>query len=152
MGVEHFTFYDERIDAKLECVIREVYGTESILLPWKLPINSMGIKARGQFAALNDCSNRYRGRSRHVIHVDLDEMIVPRRSPNYAQLMEELGKINEKRKIRAYVFLNSFFYLHWSDDFYYSEFEDNGLKERISKRLLTQKKVRRGSHWPLHKR
>lgn len=103
------------------------------------------------FSALNDCVYRSRGSSKYLVLVDLDEMIVPRKSTNYTALLDKLDTLSNRKKIGAYSFQNAFFYLQWPDDTSIFKIEGNPLAERVSKKLLSLTKTRRRSRLHPHK-
>ena len=153
MGVEHFTFYNHTMGEKLSCLIEKVYGNQVVtVLPWNLPlISQKEIRTEGLFAAFNDCVYRHRGASKYLVLVDLDEMIVPRRSHNYSQLLTQLDTLSHRGKIGAYSFQNAFFYLQWPDDMTNYNLSQFPLADAISKDLLMLKKTRRRAHLHPHK-
>jgi hypothetical protein len=83
--------------------------------------------------------------------VDLDEMIVPRKSQNYTMLLEKLDTLSNRKKIGAYSFQNAFFYLQWPDDQSLFKIEENPLAQRVSEKLLSLRKTRRRSRLHPHK-
>ncbi|CAG7833525.1 unnamed protein product [Allacma fusca] len=152
MGVEHFTFYNSTIGPKVSCLI-EHYGEEIIeILPWTLPfVSQKEIRTEGLFVALNDCVYRHRGASKYLILVDFDEMIVPRKTHNYTQLIDQLDTLSNKKKIGAYSIQNAFFYLQWPDDQKGFTIPGNPLAEQVTKHLLSLRKTRRRARLHPHK-
>jgi len=153
MGVTRFTFYNHTIGSNVNCLLSQ-YGDEVDIevLPWTLPfVSQKEIRTEGLFVALNDCVYRNRGGSKYLLLVDLDEMIVPKRSQNYSMLVDKLDTLSNRKKIGAYSFQNAFFYLQWPDDQSLFKIEGNSLAERVSKKLLTLRKTRRRSRLHPHK-
>ncbi len=154
LGVEHFTFYNHTMGPKLSCLLEKVYGEggEVTVLPWNLPfVSQKEIRTEGLFAAFNDCVYRHRGASKYLILVDLDEMIVPRRTHNYSQLLTQLDTLSHRGKIGAYSIQNAFFYLQWPDDPTNYNLTHNPLASTVSNHLLMLRKTRRRTHLHPHK-
>ncbi|ODM97098.1 hypothetical protein Ocin01_09579 [Orchesella cincta] len=151
MGVQRFTFFNHTIGPEVSCIMKE-YGDEIEVLPWSLPfVSQKEIRTEGLFAALNDCVYRHRGASKYLVLVDLDEMIVPRRTHNYSMFIEQLDTLSNKKKIGAYSLQNAFFYLQWPNDQSVFKIEGNPLAEQVSKHLTMLRKTRRRSRLHPHK-
>ena len=151
MGVKHFTFYNSSIGSKVSCMI-DTYKELVEVLPWTLPfVSQKEIRTEGLFASLNDCVYRHRGASKYLILVDFDEMIVPRKTHNYTQLIDQLDTLSNKKKIGAYSIQNAFFYLQWPDDEKTFSIPGNPLAEQVSRHLLSLRKTRRRARLHPHK-
>lgn len=151
MGVQKFTFFNHTIGKEVSCIMRE-YGDEIEVLPWSLPfVSQKEIRTEGLFAALNDCVYRHRGASKYLVLVDLDEMIVPRKTQNYSMFIEQLDTLSNKKKIGAYSLQNAFFYLQWPNDQSLFKIESNPVAEQVSKQLTMLRKTRRRSRLHPHK-
>ena len=119
LGVERFTFYNSSVGPRVDCALRWYAARGGVtVLPWRLGLRSQrDIRTEGMFAALNDCLLRALPHSSHVAMIDLDEAIVPRANASLHGLLDvlELG-LGSHRRVAAYSFQNTFFYLGWPDD------------------------------------
>ncbi len=87
------------------------------VLNWTLPIRNQAIiHAHGQNSQLSDCNYRYRGVSKYIVSVDLDEIIVPSSDTirNYDHLIKAIDKFGNysKDSIAQYNFRSGFFAEH----------------------------------------
>jgi len=132
---------------------RKKYGQRVSLLPWMTAFTDTEVYL-WIFLKLNPESSLFLvhlGESKYLVLVDLDEMIVPRRSKNYSQLLEDLHTLSNKKKIGAYSFQNGFFYLQWPDDLQNYNLTHYPLAETVSHQLLMLRKTRRRSRLHPHK-
>lgn len=90
LGVNHFTFYSDILNREDECLLRRYRNAGAVtMLPWH--INLMGWKeiwVGNMMASHNDCLYRSMYKYSHVLFVDLDEFIIPRRHDTLRELIE----------------------------------------------------------------
>ena len=89
LGVDHFTFYNHTVGPEVGCILED-YTSRGLVtvLPWKLNmVSQREIRTEGLFAALNDCLYRSMYKYSHVILIDLDEFIIPKRNDTLPQLL-----------------------------------------------------------------
>ncbi|XP_050676784.1 uncharacterized protein LOC126973498 [Leptidea sinapis] len=120
LGATHFYMYNESLSAPVACLL-EHYRKQGLvtLLPWKLPIVSkIEIRTEGQFAAFNDCLYRSMSSAGWLLVIDVDEIVIPRRERTLIALLTAMrAAYNPSAKApSAFLFRNTFFYMHWEDD------------------------------------
>ncbi|CAN7941672.1 unnamed protein product, partial [Ixodes hexagonus] len=99
------------------------------------------IRTEGLHASLNDCVYRCQHHFGHVLALDLDEFVVPRREDTLAGLVAKVRANNTGAK--ALLVRNSFFYLYWDNDTRaYGALPEDASPRRLPY-LLTQYKTRR---------
>jgi len=157
-GVTHFIFYNHTIGEKISCLLSGPYKHLVEVLPWTLPfISQKEIRTEGLFTAINDCVYRSRGKSKYLIIVDLDEMIVPRKQfDNYQGFVSNILTLstNLRKKIGAFSVQNGFFYLQWKDEPLEVPFENqknSRLNQIVASELVSLRKTRRRSKLHPHK-
>lgn len=91
MGARHIYLYDLEMSDDLRVLLGHVQmaGVDVTVVPFKLLVKSSEVHANGQMAALYDCMFRSMSKSEYIIHVDLDELIVPLQYPNISALVYE---------------------------------------------------------------
>ncbi|XP_060802828.1 uncharacterized protein LOC106142594 [Amyelois transitella] len=135
LGATHFYMYNVSLSSSVACVL-DYYQRRGLitLMPWKLPLVSLvEIRTQGQFAAFNDCLYRSMRTADWLLVIDVDELVLPRLDrtiPDMLSIARSKYRWNMKTP-SAFLFRNSFFYLHWMDD------PDNKAP------LLTARKTRR---------
>ncbi|TRY80275.1 hypothetical protein TCAL_12398 [Tigriopus californicus] len=79
LGVSHFVFYDYQIGKGAKIVLNhyEAQGLVTVL-QWTLKLSTQHILAIGQIVSINDCKMRAINRFEFLIHVDVDEFLLPR--------------------------------------------------------------------------
>ncbi|CAG5131146.1 unnamed protein product [Candidula unifasciata] len=90
LGAEHFVVYNYSISPAVDQILQR-YQQDGLVtvLPWPLP--TLDVHYYGQMAALNDCIYRNRNISRFVVVVDTDELIIPRESLTWMELIDTVS-------------------------------------------------------------
>lgn len=85
-GADHFILYNHSAKSELDNILHYYEGTRHLVevLPWQLPPSMLKttkfVKNFGHIALIHDCLHRSMYKSRYVVYVDLEEIIVPRKS------------------------------------------------------------------------
>ncbi|XP_054706714.1 beta-1,4-galactosyltransferase galt-1-like [Uloborus diversus] len=89
LGVDHFAFYNYDSSTDIQKMINLAQKNNYSIdwLPWNLPIRHSKIWALGQLGSINDCFYRYMSVLSHIVVVDLDEFITPRKVNNIQELL-----------------------------------------------------------------
>ena len=157
MGVQSFTFYNETIGPKTSCLMRTY--AEVVVLNWSpvftpyvdIPVHSQGTQT-------NECVLRYRGRSKFLLNVDFDEMIMPSIAANYTEMFEQIlegAGAPPEAQISAFVFRNGFFF---KNEFLKETELSNGsnnstqLDGAMKRKLVISKFIREEELWKPYER
>ncbi|KAH7939440.1 hypothetical protein HPB52_012695 [Rhipicephalus sanguineus] len=94
MGVTKFYFYDldMPLDMKLLLAWLQYNGVEVTLVPFKLIADIPQVHAHGQMPGLYDCIFRSMAKTEYYIHVDVDELIIPRKHSTIGILVEKMER------------------------------------------------------------
>ncbi len=111
-GAQYFTFYNYTYDAanEIEGILehyQKVNIAEVIQYPLPPKLNKK-INNRGQHLLLHDCMYRNMFKSKYLVFIDNDEMIVPISHNNWQELIDDLSQRNHT--YCGYKFRNTFFY------------------------------------------
>ena len=94
-GAQHFVIYNYSCGSNIGHYLRQ-YMQEGLadIIPWSLPLQphtntTIDLYYYGQLAAYTDCVYRNLYRSRYVIFLDLDEILVPRSVGSWFGLLEQ---------------------------------------------------------------
>lgn len=164
-GADQFIFYNhsvgDHVTKHLLSYIDD--GVVLAVVPWRVPVavdvwppdpkEEPEIHYFGQLAALNDCLYRAMFRSRFVVLVDLDEVLVPRRRDRWRPMLEDATarwrrrfvSVDRRRSVNdifpaTYLVQNVFFRTGWPDD---DGAAANGSRVRNHPELVTLHKTRR---------
>lgn len=87
--MEHFTFYNHTLGPQVDCILQDYVRNGGVtVLPWQLNITSQKeIRTEGLFAALNDCLYRSMYKFSHILLIDLDEYILPKKEDDLRQMI-----------------------------------------------------------------
>ncbi|KAL1421665.1 hypothetical protein MTO96_023115 [Rhipicephalus appendiculatus] len=91
MGVSKFYFYDLDMSSELKLLLAwlQSTGVDVTLVPFKLIAEANQVHAEGQMPGLYDCIFRSMSQTEYYIHVDFDELIIPRRNSSIPAIVEE---------------------------------------------------------------
>ena len=108
IGIQLITIYDNGLSPGIVRMLRE-YEKEGFveLIDWKLHNPTKRIGVNGQLCTINDCFYRNLRRSKYIMFVDLDEIIVPHEKTNLKEMMESLSM---EGSVTQYRFYNSFWH------------------------------------------
>ncbi len=163
-GAERIVLYNHTSGTNLDRFLL-YYQSLGLLdiIPWHVPVtvnvdppDPMVVPEVHYFAqvtALNDCLYRYMYRSRYIVYLDLDELLVPRQSDNWESMLSSLPKDVGHRTFDgggvtgAYIFQNVFFRIDWEDG-------PHSTDKRVAQfHLRSQMKTWRETRiWPPHMR
>lgn len=120
-GADYFTFYNTSISRNVTAIIKK-YTEEGFIetVDWKIPFKTVGgseehhseIHYYGQLAAINDCLYRNMYRTKYIVFIDADEMIIPKIHRDWMSLIDSL---KHATNIGAYIFKCTFFRKEWED-------------------------------------
>ena len=128
LGVSEFNIYNASL--QLGPKIQNVFGyyvKEDILRIHQMPspvhcYNSYEVESVGNLlmeASLNDCLYRNMYRYRHLIMIDLDEIIIPNKTKNYSDLLKDLERGTQK------IVSNQTSFRFWSNNYFHTLPQDN---------------------------
>ena len=113
LGAEHFVFYNYSATVFIDRVL-EFYREKGLVtvVQWNVSrlLNETVMHYYGQHAAMNDCLMRVKNITQFVVNCDLDEYLVPHSNISTWHQIVELHP-----KFGGYLFLNSFFWLNWTN-------------------------------------
>ena len=140
-GAQKFVLYNHSGSDVLQPYIQNYVDEGKVdFLPWPLEVDSKSIKNLGHMALINDCLYRYMYKTKYLVYLDLDELLVPKTEPSWVKTISSLHCEN---KVEA-IFKNVFFKTEWSDD---EVFSGNQTVQRLH--LLSLLKSKRESKiWP----
>ncbi len=123
-GAEKFVFYNFDVGDLTKLYLRN-YIQDGVIdvINWTLPDVKMssapgeeGVHYFGQLAALNDCLYRNIYKTRYVVYLDLDEVIVPKNQKFWMNLIRSIPNGPEETGPCSYLFPNVFFRTDWPED------------------------------------
>ena len=107
VGVSHITIYNQDIPTVTLNMLRYYVEQGFVdLIDWHIdnPVNRIG--NNGQIGSTMDCLYRYLRRSKYILFLDMDELIIPHNTNSLFDMMKLIG--NEK--VTQYRFYNSFWH------------------------------------------
>ncbi|GAB1608318.1 hypothetical protein Ahia01_001116000 [Argonauta hians] len=118
-GADYFVFYNSSIGPTARKILNQ-YTNEGLseIVQWNIPFEynlkkePFGIHYHAQLAAINDCLYRNLYKSKYVVFIDIDEIIVPKEQRNWLSL---INNIKHTANIGAYIFRSTFFRKEWED-------------------------------------
>ena len=108
LGAEFFTMYisPEQTDNHVIEFLLNTYPDIVRIIEWKKFDIHYPLHYYGQLVLISDCLYRSMYEVEYLVMMDLDEMILPTRHTNWAELVDALEK---KGKYASFMFLNRFF-------------------------------------------
>ncbi len=103
LGVAEIVIYSQSMGKKSKEVLQEYDGNGVTVVEWKFPMLKSSVNC--QRAALNDCLYRAGHVHRYVTITDLDEVLVPRVSSTWPDLMKKIAS----PRYGAYLFQHVYF-------------------------------------------
>ncbi|XP_077548777.1 uncharacterized protein LOC144162173, partial [Haemaphysalis longicornis] len=96
MGARRIYFYDLEMSEDLKVLLgyMQMKGVDITVVPFKLLVDSSEVHAQGQMAGLYDCMFRSMSKSEYLIHVDMDELMVPLQYSNISALVHGVEATN----------------------------------------------------------
>ena len=121
-GLNHVVLYDFSSHTAVQPYLIH-YKNEGLLdlRPWSLPSElaipprtSSNIHYFAQLASLNDCLYSHIHKSKFIVFLDTDELLVPRSFKNWSQVMSSIPNKPNHPKICSALFRNAFFRTDWN--------------------------------------
>lgn len=108
LGAEFFTMYisPEQMDKQVINFLLDTYPEVVRVIEWKKFEIHYPLHYYGQLVLITDCLYRSMHEVDYLVMMDLDEMILPVKHNNWAEMVEELEK---KGRYASFMFLNRFF-------------------------------------------
>ena len=119
LGANRFVFYNHSSSSVIQSYLKQYVndGTAEVI-SWDLPVarhSTVDIYYHGQLAAYSDCLYRSLYGTRYIVFLDLDEVIVPRKSSNWADVLRHAAT-KDALPVCAFSFRNAFFRTEWPSD------------------------------------
>ncbi|KAK2153400.1 hypothetical protein LSH36_298g01071 [Paralvinella palmiformis] len=142
-GVSKYNMYVHDVANNVQPFL-DYYGDrgEMTTLQWKLPPEIRdpreSVKAFGQLAMINDCLYRNMYKSKYLVYLDLDEMMVPRGT---SKTLEEALVTTSCQDKAQTIIRSAFFRKQWTNDEKYAS--DERMVKRSLVSLLKTKRERK---------
>lgn len=147
LGVSHFVFYENLIGKEARLIL-DFYSAQGFatIFHWTLPFSRKDILPNAHLTCINDCKMRVINRFEYLVHVDVDEFILPRnRITTLHGLIQDIHQ-KERNENRSSTAIGSYTFLNM---FYYKEFGKGGngdaskVLDKFTSKLNTQAYVKR---------
>lgn len=152
LGAEHFTFYIHEQSNIIRKVL-QLYNSEGhvTLLPWQLPVEpELDVWYYGQLLSINDCLYRNMYKSTYLVFQDLDEILVPRHSRNWSEMLtrlneESLRLPHHRTPAVGFIFDSAYFhpvlpYTYATDVIYYQYTKRTAMYSKVRTKVLVDGK------------
>ncbi|KAH7932759.1 hypothetical protein HPB49_002288 [Dermacentor silvarum] len=136
VGVGTFYFYDLNMTSDLKLLIARMQhlGVDLTLVPFKLLMNTTvedeHVQAHGQMPSLYDCMFRSVSKMEYIVHVDIDEFIVPLPNFSIPAIVQEAER-KMKRPLGSLVVPMRYHCLEYPTNMRYSSKELLPLQTRL---------------------
>ncbi|KAH9359558.1 hypothetical protein HPB48_017442 [Haemaphysalis longicornis] len=140
IGATHFYFYDFNPSERLQLLVSRLQstGVDITVIPLRKPeylINNHSdedIAENFHLMALHDCIFRSRMKTEYFLHVDFDELMVPRRGGDLAAVIDHVEKQRKTEAVGAIIVQSRLFcYEYGLDNAYMGLRESLPLRSRV---------------------
>ncbi|KAK6194793.1 hypothetical protein SNE40_000349 [Patella caerulea] len=122
-------------------ILLNYYSADNFVkvIDWSIPenIQDYEIWSKGQLLAIQDCIYSNMNRFKYLLFLDLDEMLIPKTSMSWIEMIQELEVANNSPKVAAYSFRSSFF-----DPKYQSNLDQSIQFLQLRERTVSTSEVR----------
>jgi hypothetical protein len=105
-GAQYFTMYFLDIWEELETKLRDLYGNQLEIVHWSNSFKEAEpLHYYGEILAIQDCLYRNMHRTRYLVMIDLDEIIVSKRHSSWMEMLTEF----DQSYVDSFVFINTLY-------------------------------------------